>query len=114
MTDIRALQDKQREEIRVLCQSTGLTPSTLARKAGLAPSTLNRFMNASVHHALSARTLERVRAVAVAGNGASESYPIVGLDEARLAQAIAAVERAGVGLSPEQKAQLIMAMYKRQ
>jgi DNA-binding Xre family transcriptional regulator len=55
------IQLAQRDLIRQMMDHSGLDATNLARAAGLTPSTVTRFMNRPVKHALSARTLERLR-----------------------------------------------------
>ena len=56
------LQDKQRREIQRIMKECGWSGNQLAKSAGVAPSTINRFLNGdSVKHALSARTMEKIR-----------------------------------------------------
>lgn len=53
-------QDIARQIVKEMLDTTGLSPTALARKAGLTPSTLTRFLNTESKHTLSYITLSKL------------------------------------------------------
>lgn len=58
MEDIIA---KLRRDLADLVEKTGHDLSTIAKNSGLTPSTLTRFMNKPVKHALTVRTISKIK-----------------------------------------------------
>jgi len=57
-------QEAARRFLREILRATGWPPSRLAKLAGMSHSTLTRFLNGSVSHTLSARTISKIRGAA--------------------------------------------------
>jgi transcriptional regulator with XRE-family HTH domain len=85
-----AARETTRRQVERMLRSSGLDPTTLARRAGLAPSTLTRFLNKPVNYILSTSSLLKLAAVCPACGQAADPVWLAGVGR-RMRQAREAI-----------------------